>query len=319
MNDYIFDLDAAVIRKSVTYPNRFGLTLAADLYYSKDTDLSHQHPALLVGSPYGGVKEQGPGIYAQNMAKRGFIVVTFDESYNGYSGGQPRHISSPDIFVEDFSATVDFLGTRPFVDRDRIGAIGICGSGSFALSAAGIDPRIKAVVTASMIDISATDAVYTPEQKRATQLQIAEQRYVDFETGHPVMGARGYALQWDEKTNPVAREFGEFYATPRGYHPNAIGQFSWSSEPSFMNFNLLDHVDDIAPRPIMLIVGTAAFSRSFSDEVYAKAAGPKELVEVPGATHIDLYDQCDKIPFEKINAFFTQNLAKTARRQSSEN
>src|SRR5215211_2501587 len=152
-DNYIFDLDENVTRTPVSYENRFGITIAADLYRPKEFDESREHAAVIVGAPYGGVKEQGPGIYAQNIALRGFVALGFDPSFNGYSGGEPRHLSSPDIFVEDFSAAVDYLGTRPFVDRERIGVIGMCGSG-FALSAAQVDRRIKAVATVSMYDIS---------------------------------------------------------------------------------------------------------------------------------------------------------------------
>ena len=151
-DSYIFELDENVTRTSVSYKNRFGITIAADLYLPKDLDESVEHPAIIVGAPYGGVKEQGPGIYAQNMALRGFVALTFDPSFNGYSGGEPRHLSSPDIFVEDFSAAVDYLGTRPFVDRERIGVIGMCGSGALSLSAAQVDPRIKAVAPVVMYD-----------------------------------------------------------------------------------------------------------------------------------------------------------------------
>jgi hypothetical protein len=152
MDNYIFDLDDNVTRRSVSYKSRFGITISADLYRPKDFDESEEHPAIIVGAPYGGVKEQGPGIYAQNMALRGFVALTFDPSFNGYSGGEPRHLSSPDIFVEDFSAAVDYLGTRPFVDRERIGVIGMCGSGALSLSAAQVDRRIKAVAPVVMYD-----------------------------------------------------------------------------------------------------------------------------------------------------------------------
>ena len=153
-DNYIFELSDKVTRRSVSYKNRFGITIAADLYLSKDFDESKEHAAIIVGAPYGGVKEQGPGIYAQNMVERGFVALTFDPSYNGYSSGEPRHLSSPELFVEDFSAAVDYVGTRPFVDKGKIGVIGICGSGGFAISAAQVDRRIKAIATVSMYDIS---------------------------------------------------------------------------------------------------------------------------------------------------------------------
>ena len=165
-NYYIFDLSDDVERTAVFYPNRFGITFAGDLYTPKNLDLTHSYPALVIGAPYGGVKEQGPGVYANELARRGFVVLTFDPSYNGESGGEPRHISSPEIFSEDFSAGVDFLGSLPYVDRERIGALGICGSGGFALSAAAMDSRIKAVATASMYDISSFGNDATGEERQ---------------------------------------------------------------------------------------------------------------------------------------------------------
>ncbi|MEZ4605031.1 MAG: alpha/beta hydrolase [Desulfobacterales bacterium] len=186
--DKTFSKSNTVIHEKVTYPNRYGITVAADMYLPKNIDKSKKHPALLVGTPYGGVKEQGAGIYAQTMAERGFVAMAFDESYNGESGGTPRHVSSPDIFVEDFSAGVDFLGTHPFVDRNKIGVIGICGSGAFAITAAQVDHRIKAVATASMYDMSRVirkgwkDGM-TDEQRNKALDQLGEQRWKDYENG----------------------------------------------------------------------------------------------------------------------------------------
>jgi uncharacterized protein len=313
-DNYIFDLDEDVIRTPVSYENRFGISIAADLYRPKDFDESRQYPAVVIGPPYSGVKEQGPGIYAQNMAKRGFVALAFDPSFNGYSGGEPRHASSPDIFVEDFSAGVDYLGARPFVDRERIGAIGICGSGAFALSAAQVDRRIKAVVSAVMVDIARAAArgpadSLTDEGRGEILDRLAEQRYIDFEAGHPTLGPRGAPIGFDENTDPVGREFGSFYSTPRGYHPNSITQFTLTSDLSFMNFQLLDNLAWISPRPILFVVGERAFSRYFSEDAYELASQPKELYVVPNAGHVDLYDRTDLIPFDKLEDFFTENLA----------
>jgi fermentation-respiration switch protein FrsA (DUF1100 family) len=298
----------------VSYENRFGITISADLYQPKGFDESHEHAAIIVGAPYGGVKEQGPGIYAQNLALRGFVALTFDPSFNGYSGGEPRHVSSPDIFVEDFSAAVDYLGTRPSVSRDRIGVIGMCGSGGFALSAAQVDRRIKAVATVSMYDISRSHSCgfgdsYTEEDRNRILDAIAEQRYADFEGGAPVLTPRGAPIGFDETTDPIGREFGEFYSTPRGYHPNSITQFTLTSGMSFMNFPLLTHIKSISPRPILFVVGDHAHSRYFSEEAYELAAEPKELYAVPNAGHVDLYDKTHLIPFDKLDEFFTENLA----------
>ncbi len=312
-DNYIFELSDGVSRKPVSYKNRYGITISADLYSAKDLDMAVSHPAVIVGSPYGGVKEQGAGVYAQNMAGRGFVALAFDPSFNGYSGGDTRHLSSPDIFVEDFSAAVDFLGTRPFVDRDRIGVIGICGSGGFSLSAAQVDRRIKAVATISMYDMSRVmskgfaDSM-TREQWDATLDEIGEQRYAEFLGEAPVLTDRGAPIGFDEGTDPIGREFGEFYSTPRGYHHNSISQFTVTSGSSFMNFPLLSKVDMISPRPILLVVGENAHSRYFSEDVYSHASEPKELLVVPGSNHVDLYDRTDVIPFDKLESFFKGNL-----------
>jgi len=312
-DNYIFELSDKVTRRSVSYKNRFGITIAADLYLSKDFDESKEHAAIIVGAPYGGVKEQGPGIYAQNMVERGFVALTFDPSYNGYSGGEPRHLSSPELFVEDFSAAVDYVGTRPFVDRDKIGVIGICGSGGFAISAAQVDRRIKAIATVSMYDISRVASKgfmdsLTREEWDGMLDAINAQRYIDFENPNPMLGERGAPIGFDETTNPVGREFGEFYSTPRGYHPNSITQFTVTSNMAFMNFPLLTHIKSISPRPILFVIGEQAHSRYFSEDAFKEAAEPKELYVVPNANHVDLYDKTDLIPFDKLEAFFTENL-----------
>ncbi|MCY8232657.1 alpha/beta hydrolase [Priestia endophytica] len=313
MSNYIFKLSDKVKRKSVLYNNRFGIKIAADLYLPKDFDESQKHAAVIIGAPYGGVKEQGSGIYAQNMAERGFVALAFDPSHNGYSGGEPRHLSSADLFVEDFSAAVDYVGTRPFVDRNQIGAIGMCGSGGFAISAAQVDRRIKAIATVSMYDISRAQSngfkdSFTEEDRNAILDAIAEQRYAEFEGNPPALTDRGAPIGFDDNTDPIGREFGEFYSTPRGYHPNSITQFTVTSSMSFMNFPLLTHIKSISPRPILFIMGEHAHSRYFSKDAYELAAEPKELYIVPNAGHVDLYDKTDVIPFDKLEAFFTENL-----------
>lgn len=306
---YTFELSDNVTRTHVSYKNRFGITLAGDLYMAKDLDTSKQHPALIIGPPYGGVKEQGPGVYANQLAQRGFVVLAFDPSYNGYSKGEPRHTSSPEIFVEDFSAGVDYLGTRPFVDREKIGAIGICGSGGFAISAAQVDTRIKAVATASMYDISITGNNMDSEQLKETLEQIGEQRWKDFESGEPEY-IPSFPAEADnsvpEGLDPVSEEFYSYYGLERGHHPNARGGFTTTSQLSFFNFQLLNHIDTISPRPILFIMGENAHSRFFSEDAYAAASEPKELYIVPDAIHIDLYDKVDKIPFDKMESFFNE-------------
>jgi uncharacterized protein len=313
MSNYIFELSDKVTRKSVSYKNRFGIKIAADLYLPKDFDESKKYAAVIIGAPYGGVKEQGSGIYAQNMAERGFVALAFDPSYNGYSGGEPRHISSPDLFVEDFSSGVDYVGTRPFVDRNQIGVIGMCGSGGFAISAAQVDRRIKVVATVSMYDISRAQRngfkdSLTEEDRNRILDAISEQRYAEFEGNPPALTDRGAPIGFDDNTDPIGREFGEFYSTPRGYHPNSITQFTVTSSMSFMNFPLLTHIKSISPRPILFIMGEQAHSRYFSEDAYELTAEPKELYIVPNAGHVDLYDKTDLIPFDKLEAFFTENL-----------
>ncbi|WAI01563.1 cupin domain-containing protein [Methanogenium organophilum] len=312
-----FELSDDVTVQKVTYKNRFGIELAGHLYYAKDLDLSEKHPAIVIGPPYGGVKEQGPGIYAQDMARRGFVALAFDPSYNGESGGEPRHTASPEIFVEDFSAGVDFLGTRDFVDREKIGAIGICGSGGFAITATEVDPRIKAVATASMYDISSMTRdgfgyTMTDEQRAATLESVAEGRYETFESGYARQPEtpRAPADSVPEGLNPVMSEFFEYYSMERGFHPNALPGFTASSTMGFMNFPMMNYIDTISPRPILFIMGENAHSRYYTEEAYEKAAEPKELVIVPGARHIDLYDGGDNnyIPFDKLEEFFNQYL-----------
>ena len=313
MSNYIFKLSDKVTRKSVSYNNRFGIKIAADLYLPKDFNESKKYAAIIIGAPYGGVKEQGPGIYAQNLAERGFVALTFDPSYNGYSGGEPRHLSSPDVFVEDFSAGVDYLGTRSFVDRNQIGAIGLCGSGGFAISAAQVDRRIKAIATVSMYDISRAQSKgfndsLTEEGRNKMLDSIAEQRYVDFEGNPPALTDRGAPIGFNDNTDSIGREFGEFYSTPRGYHHNSLTQFTMTSSMSWMNFPLLTHIKSISPRPILFIMGEHAHSRYFSEDAYEMAAEPKELYIVQNAGHVDLYDKMNLIPFDKLQSFFTEYL-----------
>jgi len=313
-----FALAPKVTRTPVRYRNRYEIEIAADLYTAKDLDKAVPHPAIVIGPPYGGVKEQGPGVYANELAQRGFVAVAFDPSYNGESGGESRHVSSPDIFAEDFSAGVDFLGTLPYVDRQRIGAIGICGSGGFALNAAQVDPRIRAVVTSAMYDISRVARngwldSQSDEQRRAGLDDIAAQRWADVDAGQPALTPVFPEKFTPEKFDPITAEFHEYYVTDRGHHPRSIGGFTVTSSLSHINLGALAHLQDIAPRPLLLITGEHAHSRYFSDTVYEQAAEPKDLVVVPGARHIDLYDRVDLIPFDKIATFLTESLSQTAQ------
>ncbi|MFP8965011.1 alpha/beta hydrolase [Pokkaliibacter sp. CJK22405] len=309
MDNYIFTLSPEVTRTPVSYPTRFGITLSGDLYLPRNANEHSALPGLIVGAPYGGVKQQGPGIYANELAKRGFAVLTFDPSYNGDSEGDVRRLSSPEVFVEDFHAGIDFLGTYPGINRDQLGVIGICGSGGFGLSAAQVDPRIKAVATVSMYDISRMHAEgfggsLDDDSRKALLETLAEQRWVEFKDGRPALADRGAPLEITEETHPIGREFGEFYSRPRGYHPNSSTQFTKTSSLSFMNFPLLDKLAWIAPRPVLLIMGDEAHSRYFSEDIFTQAAEPKELYIVEGSNHVDLYDKTDLIPFDKLQSFF---------------
>lgn len=315
-DDYTFELNDKVTREKVSYKNRYGITLVADLYLPKNSDKSIKHPALLVGTPYGGVKEQGAGIYAQEMAARGFVTLAFDASYNGESSGEPRHVSSTDIFVEDFSAGVDYLGTLAYVDREKIGVIGICASGAFSITAAQVDQRIKAIATTSMVDMSRVKKELLTggtslEQRNQYLAKISAQRWQDVDNGS-MQKTPDYPSAPVDKVpgglDPLTSEFYEYYAMKRGFHPRAISGFTITSDMSFFNFPLMQDIDTISPRPILFIMGDKAVSQFFSEDAYKKAAEPKELFIVPGARHIDLYDRTDLIPFDKLEDFFKVNL-----------
>jgi fermentation-respiration switch protein FrsA (DUF1100 family) len=301
-----------VTRTPVRYKNRYGIEIAGDLYATADLDESLKHPALVVGPPYGGVKEQGPGVYGNELAQRGFVVVAFDPSYNGESGGEPRHVASPEIFADDFSAGVDFLGTLGYVDRGRIGVIGICGSGGFALTAARVDTRIRAVATTAMYDISRNvrngwqDSM-TDEDRRKQIATLAQQRWADVGAGEPALTPT-FPDEIPEGLDPITSEFLEYYVADRGHHPRSIGGFTVTSTMAHMNFGQLRELADIEPRRVLLVTGDQAHSRYFSETIHEQAPGPNELLVVPGARHIDLYDRTDLIPFDTLETFFSDNL-----------
>ena len=274
--------------------------------------MAEKHPALIVGAPYGGVKEQGPCVYGSELARRGFVVLTFDQSFMGESGGFPRNVSSPDIFVENFSAAVDYLSLQTFVDRERIGVIGICGSGGFALSATQMDTRIKAVATMSMYDMNVASRLGMDKAAvQAAKEQLARQRWADAENGYPEY-VPFFPEQPIDQVPPELEELNaewfRFYALKRGHHPGARGGFTTTSNLAMMNFPLLSYIDEISPRPILFVVGDRAHSRFFSENAYAAAVEPKEMVVVEDAEHIDLYDRMDRIPFDKLADFFGTNL-----------
>ena len=312
--DKTFPKSNKVDHQKVTFKNRYGITLAADLYLPKNRG-NQRLAALVVGGPFGAVKEQSSGLYAQTMAERGFVALAFDPSYTGESGGEPRNVASPDINTEDFSAAVDFIGLHASVDRNRIGIIGICGWGGIALNAVAVDKRVKAVVASTMYDMSRVmskgynDSV-TPEQRAQTLEQLGQQRWKDAENGSPAMLPMFNELKGGEPQFMV--DYADYYKSKqRGFHPRAInsnGSWTITSGLSFMNAPLMINIKEISPRPILLIHGEKAHSRYFSETAYAAAAEPKELVIIKGASHTDLYDQMDKIPFDKISDFFGKNL-----------
>lgn len=309
--DKTYPLSDKVIHEKVEFHNRFGIYIAADMFKPKSFNAAKKYAAIIVGTPYGGVKEQGAGIYAQAMAERGFVAIAFDESYNGESGGFPRQTSSVEGFVEDFHAAVDFMGTRPYIDRNKIGVIGVCGSGAFALSAAQVDRRIKAVATVSMYDMSRVKAngwmdSWTEKERNAYLDQLGEERWTEYAGGK--VKTLGLPETIDDKTDPITREFYEYYKMDRGHYPRSTTHFTMTSDMAFMNFQLLARIKSISPRPILFVIGEKAHSRYFSEDAYKVAADPKELVIVPGATHVDLYDRVDMIPFDKLGKFFSTAL-----------
>ena len=310
-----FVADNKVTVRKVFYKNRYDITLAADLYMLADMDINAKHPALIIGHPFGAVKEQCAGLYAQEMAKRGFVTLAFDASYQGESGGMPRHTVSPDALVEDFSASVDWLGIQPFVDRECIGVIGICGSGGFSVCAASIDPRIRALATVSMYDMGRAtrnglgDAM-TDEQRKAMFSEVAQQRWREAEGEEPRIRF-GTPEQLPENANEVQKEFYGYYRNPeRGLHPRYLGT-RYTSMATLTNFYPFAQIKEISPRPVLFIAGENAHSRYFSEDAYKQAGEPKELYVVPDANHVDLYDQTDKIPFDKLTDFFGKHLTET--------
>ena len=315
--DNFYTSDDVTVQK-VNFKNQYQMTVAGNLFMPKKLNGKTRSPAIVVGHPMGAVKEQSANLYATKMAEKGFVTLSLDLSFWGESEGRPRNAVSPDIYAEDFSAAVDFLSAQPFVDKERIGAIGICGSGSFVISAAKIDPRMKAIATVSMYDMGGVNRnglkhSQTLEQRRAIIAQATQQRNVEF-AGGETLYTSGTVHQLDASTHPIQREFFDFYRTPRGEFTPPGSSKDLTTHPTltsnikFMNFYPFNDIETISPHPMLFIAGADAHSREFSEEAYKLAGQPKELVIIPGAGHVDLYDRVDLIPFDKLTTFFQSNL-----------
>lgn len=312
--DKVFPKSDQVAHRKVIFHNRYGITLAADQYVPKNA--TGKLPAIAVSGPFGAVKEQSSGLYAQKMAEMGFLTIAFDPSFTGESGGQPRYVASPDINTEDFCAAVDYLSTLDCVDPDRIGIIGICGWGGMAVNAAAIDTRIKATVAMTMYDMTRVnangyfDSENTADARYEKKKAMNAQRTEDFKNGNYAL-AGGVADPLPEDAPRFVKDYYAYYKTPRGYHPrslNSNGGWNVTSALSFMNMPILQYSSEIRSA-VLLVHGEKAHSRYFSETVYNKLTGDnKELLIIPGANHTDLYDQLDAIPFEKLKSFFGEYL-----------
>jgi fermentation-respiration switch protein FrsA (DUF1100 family) len=308
-----FKLSDKVTHKKVTFHNRFGITLVGDLYEPKTQ--KGKLPAIAVCGPFGAVKEQSSGLYAMNMAERGFIAMAFDPSFTGESGGQPRYLNSPDINTDDFCSAVDFLSLKENVDPEKIGIIGICGWGGYSINAAAIDPRIKATVSITMYDMSRV-SVYgyndttTEEQRYETKKQLAKQRLEDYKNGTYKLGG-GLPDKVPDDAPLFLKQYFDYYKTPRGYHKRSLNSNNgWNATAglSLMNTKILAFADEIK-NAVLVIHGDLAHSLYFSKTAFEKLKGDnKELMIIPGAYHCDLYDNMKFIPFDKITEFMKKYL-----------
>jgi len=316
--DNFYTSDRVNLQK-VGFNSQYQMKVAGNLFTPKALAPGARAPAIVVGHPMGAVKEQSANLYATKMAEQGFIALSIDLPFWGESEGKARQIVSPDAYAEAFSAAVDFLGLQPSVDRDQIGAIGVCGSGSFVISAAKIDPRMKAVATVSMYDMGAANRnalnhSQSVDQRKQVIAAAAAQRWVEAEGG-AIAYTSGTVHELTADTQPIQREFFDFYRTPRGQFTPAGSTPLLTTHPTltsnvkFMNFYPFNDIETISPRPMLFIAGDQAHSREFSEDAYRRAAEPKELVWVEGADHVDLYDRVDLVPFEKLGSFFHQHLA----------
>ena len=312
--DKVFPKSDKVEHSKATFHNRYGITLAADVYVPKNAE--GKLPAIAVSGPFGAVKEQSSGLYAQKMAELGFYTLAFDPSYTGESGGTPRYVASPDINTEDFCAAVDFLSVQENVDPERIGIIGICGWGGMAINAAAIDTRIKATAAMTMYDMTRVtangyfDAEDSEQSRFEKRKALNAQRTEDYKNGSYAL-AGGVVDPLPEDAPQFVKDYYAYYKTSRGYHPrslNSNGGWSVTSSLSFMNMPILQYAGEIRSA-VLLVHGEKAHSRYFSETAYGKLTGDnKELLIIPGASHTDLYDQMDVIPFEKLKAFFEEYL-----------
>ncbi len=312
----VFRIDPAISAKDVRFSNRFGIELAGHLYLPKDFDATKKYAAIAVCGPFGAVKEQASGLYAQELASRGFVAVAFDPSYTGESSGTPRYVNSPDINTEDFCAAVDFLSLLPFVDVEKVGIVGICGWGGMALNAAAIDPRIRATVASTMYDMHRVtangyfDSADSAEARDALRKDLAAQRLKDARLLAPET-AGGVPDALPEDAPQFVKDYFAYYKTKRGYHPRSLNSNAgWNKTAalSLLNTPLLAYADEIR-NAVLIIHGEKAHSRYFSETAFSKLKGEnKELLIVPGASHTDLYDNFDKIPFDKIDSFFREYL-----------
>ena len=312
--DKVFPKSDKVDHKKVTFHNRYGITLAADMYTPKS--VVGKLPAIAVSGPFGAVKEQSSGLYAQKMTEYGFLTIAFDPSLTGESGGSPRYVASPDINTEDFCAAVDFLSVQENVDTDRIGIIGICGWGGMAINAAAQDTRIKATAAMTMYDMTRVNAngyfdnENTPEARFVKKLAMNTQRTEDYKNGSYAL-AGGVIDPLPDNAPQFVKDYYAYYKTERGYHPRSLNSnngWNVTSPLSFMNMPILQYAAEIRSA-VLLVHGEKAHSRYFSEGAYEKMAGDnKELLIIPGASHVDLYDNLDVIPFEKLNSFFNMHL-----------
>ena len=312
----VFKIDPEVKVEKAHFHNRFGIELVGDLYMPKDFDASKRYAALAVAGPFGAVKEQVSGLYAQEMAKAGFVALAFDPSFTGESGGAVRYAASPEINTEDFSAAVDFLATSDFVDPEKIGIIGICGWGGIGLNAVAADTRIKAAVASTMYDMSRVsakgyfDADDSAEKRLATKKAINAQRTLDYKNG-TYARAGGVVDPLPEDAPQFVKDYHAYYKTPRGYHERSVNSnegWTLSSMIAMFNMPMLTYVEEIEA-PVLIVHGENAHSRYMGEDTFKRLKGDnKELVIVPGASHVDLYDNVEKIPFAKIISFFQANL-----------